>query len=838
MASPFRYFRKNVKPLLATLMVLLIIAWLGGGALTGYLGRSQSGAGRASQAPGAVAVRWDGGSLTNQQVAQLVGRRRLLNEFLRRVEISGMQDAYQAGVEATPLRVVPLRLPDNPQQGIERSVVETRIFADAARQAGMRISNDAVTQYLDQLGRGKVTRDQMRADLNTIQQHGRATIDDIIAALRDEMLAKNYINSNQYSFLTVTPEQRWQDWLRVNQYVVVEAAAVPAESLLAQVKPPTDAELQAFFEKYKDREPSPQYPDGVTELPSPTPGFKIPRKIDLQFIEGNFESFRDKAEEKVTDDEIAKYYEAHKDPMFIKADTALMEDKGEKKDSSKPEKPAAPDAKPAEDSKPKEAPAKPPEAETKPAPPESKDAGAKNAAPSPPTPPPAKEEKEKGDAAPKDGKQSSLESPVSKRVFHLVGFQQDAGKESGAKDGATKAETAATPPASSPPASATTPAPPAAAETKADEKGGPPPAKPAPPTAPSAKPDTATPPPATPAAPKKPPEFQPLDQVKDVIRRRIAEEKAAEQLDKLAKDIDGQLEGVFSKYLNAVLTAQTEKTAPPAPPSSLTDLAPLAEKNGLKSGATGAVSYLQLRDLPVGKSFLPEVGRYLRDALFFTREYDLYQPISTVDADKNRYIVMKKSDAPAHVPTLAEVPDEVVKAWKAEQASKLAEQRAKELAKKARESKAPLTTALANDPTIKIVRTDPFAELTGGDVGLVNGQFQQQPYRLGQPDGIVAPGPAFMKEVFGLQDGQVGVAFNNDHTIAYVIRVVEHNPPLAELRTAYLGEANSWLGLRSMTQSHFQEVASSLLADLTTGANLKWERDPDKVEHEEVPDAG
>ena len=87
-----------------------------------------------------------------------------------------------------------------------------------------------------------------------------------------------------------------------------------------------------------------------------------------------------------------------------------------------------------------------------------------------------------------------------------------------------------------------------------------------------------------------------------------------------------------------------------------------------------------------------------------------------------------------------------------------------------------------------------------------------------------------MKEVFSLKDGQVGSALNHDHTIAYVIRIVEHQPPINELRTAYLGEANNWPGLMSETQRHAAELAQGLASDLTTGTNLKWEREADKIE--------
>ena len=373
MASPFSIFRKNVKPLLAVFVVMLMLSWVVGDSLIGYFTGVRNGI-RTGQCDWTrtTAVSWDGGSLNNKQVADMVMRRRNLNEFLRQVEGTGARTAIEAGVEPRPLHVERMLGPETPQQGIEQSVVQTRLFADAARKAGMRVSDEAIVQYLDELGRGNVTRDDMRTILSHFRtDSGQLSIDAVLNALREEMLARNFINSNQYSFLTVTPEQRWKDWLRVNDRVVVEAAAIPVDKYLVDVKEPTEAELTAFFEKYKDRESSPELAYGTTELPSATPGFRIPRKIDLEFIEANFDSALAKAEEKVTEEEIAKFYEENKDPMFVKADMGLMEDKGEKKDATVPDATppadgATPEVKP--EAKPGDDAAKATEPETKAAP--------------------------------------------------------------------------------------------------------------------------------------------------------------------------------------------------------------------------------------------------------------------------------------------------------------------------------------------------------------------------------------------------------------------------------------------------------------------------------------
>ncbi len=780
--------------MLAFFVVLLMLSWVVGDSLFNFFAGNKSSAGNSRSAT-ATAVSWDGGKLTNQQINEMVMRRRMLNEFLGQVEAGGQRSAYEAGVEPRPLHVQVLRGPDSTAQHVEESVVQTKLFADAARAAGMSVSDAAVVQYLDELGRGNVTREDMRTILNRMRGGGRVSIDEILASLKEEMLARNYLNSNQYAFMTVTPDQGWRDWLRVNDRVVLEAAAIPTDKYLVDVKDPTDAELTEFYDKYKDQEKGPEVAFGTTELPSARPGFRIPRKLDIQFIEANYDSYLAKAEEKVTDEQIAKFYEEHKDPMFVKADTGILEDSGAKKDAGKTDS-AAPGDKGAESSKPGSESTVAPKSDSKPA----------------DTAPPAKSEKD--DTKPSSEKHSSLRSRSSESVFHLVAFEDPAKEEPGAKKDATADSKTAEAPATETKDTAATP--PAAAGA---------PATPA---------DSAAPPAAAAAAtPKKPLQFDPLDQVKDVIRRQIADNNVAEELTNLTTQIDGQLDADYNKYYGEVLNAQAEKRDAPTVPKSLTDLAPLAEKFGLKVSKTGPISLLELRETPIGKSVVADTGRALWQVFFFSKEFDLYQPITTVEhPDGNHYVAVKMADTPARTPPLAEIRDEVVKAWKFQKAAEIAQKNAEELAKKAQEAKSPLATFFADDPSIKVTRTDPFSELTGGDVGVVNGQIEQSPFRLSQPEGLHAPGPEFMEKVFQLKDGETAGLLSHDHTTAYVVRVVEHQPSINELRTAYLGEADTWSGLGNMIRQRFQEARSMLQQDIIGSAHLDKKRDLDKEQQE------
>jgi hypothetical protein len=488
-----------------------------------------------------------------------------------------------------------------------------------------------------------------------------------------------------------------------------------------------------------------------------------------------------------------------------------MEETGKKKEAEKPESPDAKNGAP-KDPKAADAEKKASEAENKKTP-VADEKDTKSAAPE------KKNAPTNGDGKktepPKTEKKSSDRANPAKSVFRLTAFEDKAEKKNGDADkpasptDASKEKTDAK--------SATPANPPAAAPATG-------PSLPAASTAPS------IPASATPPAETKPVQYQPLSEVKDLIRRQLAEGKVAEQLTQLTGKVQTQLEAEFNKWFNQKLTAEADKQPVPPPPKGLEDLKPIAEKNGLKAVRTGPKSALELRDMPVGKSSSPDSARGLLSLLFTGHEMDLYQPVGTLDIDGNRYVVIKMSDTPARVPTLAEVRNEVVHAWKLQKAAELAKKHAEELAKKAKDSKEPLSKVFADDKELKVIHTDPFSYLTGGDVSFITGQ--QQPFRLSQPTDIVAAGPEFMNKVFELKDGDVAVVQNHDDSIAYVIRLVEHQPKLNELRTAFLAEADTWPGRMSMAQEHFRQAMGIMEGDIIAGQNLQWDRTPDKPRDE------
>ncbi|MGD9634964.1 MAG: hypothetical protein AB7G28_04055 [Pirellulales bacterium] len=755
MASPFQAFRKYQKTLLAVAGVVLMFVFVLGQPLSQYLHSRSAEQGGAGRSPTATAVKWDGGKLTNAELGQLVVQRLVVNNFLRTVEAVGIQAAQESGAEPQPLRVAQMLGVERPQEGVEQDVLRTYLMADAARKAGMAISDDYIVNYLMQLGRGFVSTDTIRQILNQMHVGGRqASIDFVFDALRQEMLARNFLASYAFALQTELPEDRWRDWLRVNDRVTLEAVAVPAKSLLVDVKEPTDAELLTFFNEYKEREPMPDLNWGV-ELPSPDPAFRVPQRVAVQYLMADYNQFLAKAEDEVTDAEIEKFYADNKETMFQSAGS-LLGDAGDltgatdKKDETKAE-------------------------ETKPS--ETKDASSEA---------PAKDDTKSGDEsktepAPNDGSNQLQASP-----FRLVAFQD---------------ETPSTPAGGD----ATAPAAEAGAAAATD----------------SASPDAVSSAPTTEAK-----TYQPLDEVRDEIRRLIAETKVTQQLTDLMSALETRLNESYTSYFGASLDAEDAGKEPPPVPVELTDLTALAKENDLVYTKTDPATWQELRDTPVGVSRRQEWGNMPFFRAIMSKDYELYEPVLTQDLDANRFVAMKTSDTPGKIPTLAEVRQQVIDAWKLREAGKLALKKAEELAKAANDKGGSITDAIAGESNLAVTEIDPFAYFT---VGVVSPEQQVLSFRLSQPDGIDAAGPDFMNKVFDLKDAEVGAAPNHDHSVVYVVKITGHEKSPEELQQNFLADDYNWYGVPAMTRGHQQTALGVLISDMIKSANVDWVRPADQV---------
>jgi hypothetical protein len=184
----------------------------------------------------------------------------------------------------------------------------------------------------------------------------------------------------------------------------------------------------------------------------------------------------------------------------------------------------------------------------------------------------------------------------------------------------------------------------------------------------------------------------------------------------------------------------------------------------------------------------------------------------------------------------------VVDAWKMIEARAAAQAEAERLASAARTRQeastepVPLATALAGEQGVSVQSTEPFTwfdpiSIQLAMMGYGEPRFSTIEIAVPEPkegekpsEGGTVPmvGPDFMQTVGGLQQGDVGVAWNHPKTVTYVVRMIETTPGAEELRKLFLSSADArQLGMIASLdriRAYRQWVES-----LEASAGLEWQ---------------
>ncbi len=785
----FRFFRRYQKTFIVVGGVILMFVFTVGDSLTAWMRSREDGA--SGRSPNATAVTWDGGKLTERELDSLMTERQMVNRFVQMVYRAGLERAAMAGREDLAPRVQPIGLINEQwtRPELEQEVLVADVLARRGEKLGIKISDTAVTEYINELGRGELGSDDIRAILSALNPAGRApSADYIYSALKHELLASAVArsygagNSTQDMLAAELPINRWEQWKRVNDRVAIEAAAIDPATSLVDVPEPTDQQLRDFYQEYKDRVDSiVRLPDG-TELPSSVPGFKIPRKVRVQYLRANYDEFVDRYAAEVTDEEIAKYYEENK-YRFVEADSfddilddtsdeapadeMDNEDSADNTTGGTADDPSMEDAAESENADETDAQGQM-DQDSSDGEQASGDSGeaAEDTA------------NESGESAPADEDDNA--GRVADSPFRLVAYQEEA--ENGAESDNSSEEDDTTNAVEGESEMTET-------ETEQEEVA-----------------------------------YQPLEEVADKIRRNIAEDRFFNEIDADMQAVVARLSPPFNRYLGAKLDAEALEEETPEPPEDLVNLAPIAKEYSLELEETGELNAIELRDTALGKS----VGEQKYSGismwqLMFAADVDMYEPVLSADVGRfgDRYLAMKIADEPERVPPFEEIKDQVSKAWKMDEAAKLALEKAKETAKKAEESGLSLKDYFVDNADVEVTTTPTFTQLTEGDVAPTSGR---PIYRLSQPSGVENVGPEFLSEVFKLKQGEVTAVPNFDKSIIYIVRLADEFESTEQLRRDFLEQANFWPGRYEFRNSTAQAARGAALGAMLEDINVEWKR--------------
>ena len=818
MASPLSAFRKHQTKIMAAMVLVAIAAFVILPSLESLQWNS-----RADASGDEVVMAWDEGKIRRSDLERMRTAHNLAVVYLASIVQETLnRNGAPRGRGVTRTMYGQIVDPGIPSSNSDENIIYTFLMAKKAESLGMVVSDDAVIEFLQQLSDGVIPQREFATIFNETLGN-RVTQEYLIDQLRTELLAQR-MRETMTAGLTVppsgavTPGKAWQYFRRLNRNVQAELIPVRLSAFYDQLPaPPEDDQLeQEVYEPGKDRFPDPQRPE---------PGFKRRRSARFQFARADFDKFAEVEQEKtiasVTDEQIERHYEENKQKYVIRSTPDARPPSAE---DSAVEDPAAA---PVEDSS---------EATIEATPPEATDSGpAETNTDSPPEPPAD---------SPQPEQQGG--SPARREYFvSATTYQEEVEDDSEADDSETddsetddsetddsetdggEPETAAAGP---PPSGGDSQS--AASDSIVDESAadagavGTPEEGDGVTTGDDAEGED--PAEEEDARAEDEPQYRPLD---DELRAEIRQELAEIQARKPAQDrLDAALEAVERQVqdhgrLLRRSAFKSESDADAAVPESL-QLADVEKDELLEVGETPLVDALSVADHELGKAFEQAflgftVQRILFADIAFQENVAPYIPARIQGAEGNvTFVYWKTENQEPYVPDYEEVRDEVVAAWKKQQAKALAQEAAERLVAQAKASQESLTDQFEQSEEFDVTTTDLFSWMSTGFNPAATGAPA-----ISNVEGVEGVGPTFMQSVFELEQGEVGTALNQPEEIVYVVRIVLEAPNEDTLRRRFLASGVT-LDLAMLADADNAQLRRQWYDDLETQLGVKWEVEP------------
>ncbi len=180
-----------------------------------------------------------------------------------------------------------------------RDMVDALILQHEADRLGIPTGPEIGRDLLKQVTQGQMNRDlfeELLARSNT-----RVSGDQMLSDLANQvrlMKVRGLIGGPM-----VTPFDVFRAYRDQRETVAAKLVEVPVEKFLAQVPEPTAQEIQAYYDQYKDVLPAPD---------RATPGFKVPRQIQVEILSIDGNALARGIKDKLGEQELRAAYENRK----------------------------------------------------------------------------------------------------------------------------------------------------------------------------------------------------------------------------------------------------------------------------------------------------------------------------------------------------------------------------------------------------------------------------------------------------------------------------------------------------------------------------------------------
>ena len=721
---------------------------------------------------------------------------------------------------------------------LEKDVIFGDLLRREAIRLGINVNDDAVTDFIKMVSDQNLTKDMFKE----IKQQLHVGDHYIFDLFRDELAARMAAEMT-YPRAVSTPQQRWQDFRKVNVKQSIEATTIPVEAFTKSISDPSNDELLAFFKKHAEKAPGPKG----------EPGFFQPMRVRLAYLEADYDVI-DKKVDQPTDEDVAKYYADNKEFFAIRTPTKVDDKKDDATEGDDTKKPDGDDAKKPDEKKDGDKPAESKKGDDKPkAEPKEGDKTEKPSDPKSDKPTEEKSDKPKDDKPKEEKPADKPKQDDSQGAAGEDKVTAEKPEEDKPADKPKKAEPKAEGDPKETPKADTEKAEKKKEDAKPDDKK--PDDKPKPETPESKdKPAADSEKPFTPdeksddKTEKKPEtKYKPFEEVQEKIYDDLHRERTL----KLMKE---RIESILTKMrrLGSYTIAEKGSKSYRSPQDVASELKELAKSLDLKYVETEMLSAEELSKSeehklggatdPTDESFNRQQGAVSVLQRVYGRGNDnTFTPEVAEDpGTKNRFAYWVVERKEPHVPKFEEdgIRMQVTKAWKLAQAAPKAEERAKALAKLAVDGQN-LTEVLAGQTVtgdkdgLQLTVIEPkekFSHFTmqGKSAPGVN-PFQQQGnerVELSQIPGLDKLGDDFFTAVDQLKPGATAAFPNYDRSAFIVVHVTEREDIAAEEDAPQRADfLKTWLHSPPATElanASFFPLRREWMESIERKYNVKW----------------
>jgi peptidyl-prolyl cis-trans isomerase D len=270
---PFAVFRQHQRKLLAVFAILAMIGFV----LSDTLPRWMNSGG-INDKDMEVAELY-GKKIHQSDVARMQQKRRIANQFMGFADRFGGRNYFGGTSQA--------------------EMIDAMILDHEADRLGIPSTVDFARHWIDQQSGNAMNAalfETIRAGFTPAISGEQLLID--VASQARLLLARQ-----EFAMPLVTPLDIFRNYRDQTERTSFKVVPYLAESFSNQVGEPTETEVADLFEKYKDV---------LADPTKPTPGFKIPRKVNAEFLQIDINQIAKRIKSTLPEAEAKAYYEAHK----------------------------------------------------------------------------------------------------------------------------------------------------------------------------------------------------------------------------------------------------------------------------------------------------------------------------------------------------------------------------------------------------------------------------------------------------------------------------------------------------------------------------------------------